>query len=252
MANKVTTNSSDEIKIGDLLKSAWDQMSKNVNLWVQLALIYAIPSVILMLIIGLVFGDGSKIFDVSSGSISGFGVASLGAAGLGILIVSVFQWIVLSIFIISAVNVAQGKKISDYKAAIEISKPKIWRVIGVSFLVAIIVTLGLIALIIPGIIAAFLLAFSVMIVADTDKSIGESFSLSTDYAKKFYVSMLIFGLVIVGITIGVGIVSAIFGVLPGVLSYGFTTVIDAGLQIFSVLAGAMFYVEVKKRFKSAK
>lgn len=76
-----------------------------------------------------------------------------------------------------------------------------WRVLGASILVGIIVVLGFIALIIPGIYFGLRFMFTVPLIIDKNLDIGEAMKQSTELTRGIKGSLFLFVLVMIGVMI---------------------------------------------------
>ncbi len=132
------------------------------------------------------------------------------------------QWSILSVFLSTwmtcgttalVLSYQQGKKLplSDLFTQFRY----FWRVLGATLLVGIIVGIGLVLLIVPGIYFALRFAFVVQLIVDRNLGISEAMSESTRLTKGKKLPLFGFGLTMLGIMIlgaivfGVGVFVAL-------------------------------------------
>jgi len=241
------TKSTPDISISDVLSKAWEIFNKYLPSWAGLALLYIVPSVLFALVLG-------RIFDVDESNIANLGTEDvfsvLGGALLVTLVVSIYQLVISAVFIRVYIKAASGTKLTGFKQAFDLGKKDVGPIIVAMLVVGLIVALGAVFLVVPGVIAAFLLAATVYIVADTNKSLGEAMRLSVNYAKQFFVPILLLFLVFIGISLAAGIITGIFSSLPSEIYSIINNTVSGAIQIYGGIAAAVLYLEIKKRYKA--
>lgn len=239
-----TQHKTKEISLSDVFSKAWELFNKNLSVWVGVGLVVVIPSVILGLIL-------STLLDVDATSFVAADFTNTAAVAGGVLItglvVALYQIILSAILVTVYIKSALGAKLVSVGQTLGLGKEQLAKVLVAMIVCGIIIGIGLLILIVPGIVALFLLAFTPYVVADTDKSLGEAISQSVEYAKEYFVQMFLIGLVFLGVSILISIVVGMFSGLPDVLYTLVSTAVSTAFQIYIGLAGAVFYLEVKKR-----
>lgn len=243
---KNSTQMSDDISIGTILSKAWELLSEGRQIWAQFALIIAIPTVLIAYLLG-------KIFDIDGLNTLAFDPSTLskvaGGAAVIALVAGIYSLVISALLVQVSVNNAKGTKLKDLKSTIEIGKDKLGMIMLTILVVGLIIGIGSVFLVIPGIIAAFLLGLSIYIIAETELTLSEAFKLSFKYASTYYIQMVLLALVLIGLSIGLSIALSIFSVLPSLLEVLVTSTFQAVLQIYGMLTAAVLYLEIKKRFK---
>jgi hypothetical protein len=231
----------DDISVKEVYSKAWDLTKKYSNVWTGLALVYILPVIIL----SLIFRVNNSSFSTTDGQL----VESAGLAMIGVVAIAIYQLVVIAVFIKATIEAANGKDLKDVKQAYEIGKTTAGPVIIATFAVAAVVAAGLLLLIVPGIIAAFLLFLTVYIVADKKVSIYDAMKLSAEHAKQQVGTIFKYVALAILISLVGGMVASIFGGF-GILSNMIETTINAITQIFISISGAVLYVEIMKRHKT--
>lgn len=126
----------------------------------------------------------------------------------------------------------QGKKVTawdNYTMALK----KFWVFLGVTVLIILIVGVGMILLVLPGLVAAIFLAYSCYLVAAENLSVGNAITRSFELAKKSWVVILV-------VMILLGLISMVLSWIP------FLNIIIAPLfGIFGTMVIASLYKRVK-------
>ncbi len=235
-----------DISVSDTLSKGWALLSENLSTWAALALIIILPSVILTVALNSIL----DVEDIAANAENVGDVAGvLGGSLVVVLVVAIYQVIMYAILFSVYIKVAAGTKLEGVSQALSLGTPKAGKVILASIVVGVLVALGFVLLIIPGIIALFLLAATVYIVADTDLTIGQAISLSIEYAKQFFVQIFLLGLALFAISIVAGIIVGLFGDPQGIAYAAVSTTVNTAIQIFGGLSVAVLYLEMKKRYK---
>lgn len=244
--NQIAPESAD-ISISDVLSRGWALLNEYMKTWAGLALVVILPTVAIYAIFNALI-EPKDVAD-SANDLGDFGVLA-GGALITVVIVSIYQLIISAILFSVYIKVAGGQKLEGVSQALSLGTAKAGKVIVASIVVGVIIGFGFVLLIIPGIIAIFLLAATVYIVADTELSLSEAMSLSVQYAKQFFVQILLLGLVLFIISIAVAVVTSLFNGLPYILFTLIDTTTMIALQVFGGISAAVLYLEMKKRYKA--
>lgn len=199
-----------------LFKPSWEGVQLNI---VTIILVFLVPTLVLLVlgfIISLLIPSGGR---------------AVGLAVLFVIGALIYAGAVGPALILTQLKSGRMEKVS-YDQAFECSK-KFWaRYIGLSIVVGLVVSVGLILLIVPGIIFIRRYFLSQFTMIDQDLSIGESMRASNELSKGR--AMAVFG--VIGVDILIGIPSAI----PVVGSF-----ITFILQIGYFCAPAIRYEQLK-------
>lgn len=150
----------------------WRKFTENVGPILIGVLIVLVVTIVVNILAGIVSGGGGSPFgpDAMEFSVAGF-LANLVSTGVSVVLSAVFAR--------AALDVVDGRPF-DFMGAF--GRLNFVNVLIASFLVAVIVTIGFILLVIPGLIALFLTYFTTLFVVDDDaespvKAIGDSVKL---------------------------------------------------------------------------
>jgi hypothetical protein len=160
---------------------------------------------------------------------SNFGLASGGelAAVLGLGLIFFLVLVALSIFlyamsVVLQVRASKGQR-PNFNELVEGGKKYWLRIIGLSILSGIIVVVGLILLIIPGIIAIGRIAMAPFHMVDKDLGVMDSLKASNEMGKKhagavWAAILLFFGIsIIIGIISGIPYIGALIGAVGAIV-----------------------------------
>ncbi|WCB36715.1 hypothetical protein [Gordonia polyisoprenivorans] len=185
------TGAPQQVNVGEALSWAWAQFKANPGPMI-------VPGLIMFLIGGVMVGVYFAIIALSTSTTTetidnGYGgtysynvqTSSLGAGGLllGIVLyVVVFVAIMYlsASMITGALRVADGQPVS---VATFLKPDRFGPVVGTAIVVGLITAVGLVLCIIPGLIAIFLLQFSIFFVIDKKLGLGAAMSASTNLSR---------------------------------------------------------------------
>lgn len=242
----------------DIIKEAWGVFAKKFNMLWLLALLTALPSILQAL-----FTDQSKFdkrrSDVEVSSWDSFSSYFEGVTGLSIGEALIGAVIFLTLYTIYQVFLegALVKNVMDMlrhntaitwqsikSAGKTYFKPLFWA----SVAVVAIVIVGAVFFILPGIIAAFLLAFTPYFVVDhhlgTKEAMKRSYHLAKDNAGEVLVLALLIFAIVIGSTI---VVQALISPLPDKLSGVVEAAYSAVIGIFGTIAFTRLYLSLTGR-----
>jgi uncharacterized membrane protein len=203
--NSIGTPAALEPGVGSSYGNGWRQ------LW---------PHFLPLFLIGLIYFVLSSVIQVPSLMINGLLGSNETALVVASLILGVFSFFYSIFFIMplgygenfAYLKAARGEKV-EVQDMFAVFK-NYWNALGASLLVSIIVGIGLILLIVPGIIFACKLAFVPYLVVDKKMNVGKaidtSWRMTNGYAGKvFLIGLLAIPIVIAGfICLGVGVIIA--------------------------------------------
>jgi hypothetical protein len=163
--------------------------------------------------------------------------SATGISGLVLIgIALIWSTLVFPAIIVGTLRAAQGKTF-DPIHALGGSWHYFWRVIGLVLLTGLIVELGLILFIIPGVIALRMLLLAPYYLVDRDLSIIQAMKLSADQSKP--AALPIYGVISVLLWIVVG--GAILGVVPIV-----GVILSLSVSYLFIFGPALRYVELRR------
>ncbi len=203
------------------LTPSFELLKPSTNIIRDNLLIYFVLAVLPSLILGFQFAR--------------FGTNASIILSSGIIIISIISLLLYPPLIYTYLHTAKGKKVELSESIIE-SYKHFWPLIGVTILSGMIILLGLLLFIVPGIIMLrrYMLApFYVM-----DRNLGITEAMTTSAAESKQYSGPVYGI------LGVNLVFAIIGVVP-VLGQ----IIASILQILYSVAPAIRYLEIKEAVK---
>lgn len=177
-----------KIEIGAALRFGWDKVKGNFWFFLGITLIYLILTSV-----------PSYEQEISENSTLILNV-------LGYLITA---WLTAGMLKIGF-QVYDGKK-PEFKTLFNQLK-YFWRVLGAQVLVGLMVVVGLIFLIVPGVYFALRYQFVPNLIVDKDITIMEAFRQSSEITKGVKLKLLLFNLALLGVIL-VGLIALIFGVL---------------------------------------
>lgn len=151
---------------------------------------------------------------------------------LALLIYGAFIYLAMASVVLQ-VRAAQGGKNLSPLAILGETKRFFWRLLGLSIAVAVVVSLGFLFLIVPGIIFLHWYFYAIFILVAEDCSMGEAFNRSKALVKGH--TLAAWGV------IGVMFVLGLTGIIPLI-----GWLISLVLGLFYVCAPALRYVELKK------
>ena len=228
------------VEASAVLKSGWDFLSKHINKLWPVAILLALPTILSAFSTRNVKKTEFKyenLTDFSSFTESVFGVsaATFGAAILLFLFVS----IIYSAFVYSGSLKLMLKSLRGHTTEFKlgdifrVGRKYLGRFVLLTIAGGVIIFLGFLLLIIPGLIAIFLLSLALHFMVDKDLGVSESLSSSyrTIKSNASSVFMVYLGLILVGLVVSIA-GSILFGA-----NTWFTRVLSAGLDGFVSLYG---------------
>lgn len=196
---------SNTAKVQGIFSKAWSIFKQN---WVVVVGLVSIPLLVDILLLSTVFEEVREWGNNSAAYESITEIEVPPNFGLYVII-SYILGIILSGALITALLQIMRKKQITIGQALNAGLERFWDVFSVSLVIILIVIAGLIALVVPGIIAGFFLMFAVH--ARIDKNLTVSQSLKLSYAKvsNNWIQMLLIILGFIGITVAVDVLNRI-------------------------------------------
>lgn len=214
-----------------LISKSWEAVQRNIVVFGILFIPTAIST-----ILGLVSNKGSeKSYTAAFNSIGNGSTASLagfvgGIAAVGLLFFAVGV-VVQALSVVAQLRASEGKTVSFGQVWDE-GKSYIFRILGLSIVTGLLIVLGFICLIVPGVIALRRYFLAPYLLVDKNLGIGEAMKQSAAISKPF--SGSIYGV------IGVTILLSLTGIIPVVGS------------IIGALAGVVYSVAPALRYQELK
>jgi uncharacterized membrane protein len=241
---------------GTVLRSSWEFFRKHINWLWQVGLLLALPSIVQSLIANprteLSEEDLEGITSLGelTENVFGFSLASLG------LLVAV--WLVL-LLIYNAIAYGGGiaallknlrgtdSEAVGFSSLLAQGTTHFRSVFVASIAVFALVAVGMVAFIVPGIIAAFLLAFTVHYVVDKNLTTGEAMKASYHSVKNNvgFVLMTVLGLFLANFLVTLG-ASIVFAPFDGRLLALLNGLLGAALAAFSLVVLTRLYLAIEK------
>ncbi|HMT04025.1 MAG TPA: YciC family protein [Solirubrobacterales bacterium] len=223
------------LDIGGVFEATGDYYKRAFGTFWIVALVLLIPSAILQVILG----NG-------------------GLGGLLSFIVQIVATAWLAGAVIRIVQDIHGDGQVDYSIGELLGSvwPRLLAIIGLQILLAIIIGIGLFLLIIPGVILALILVVSLPALIVEDAGVFDSMSRSADLTKDNRMRILGVGILMILILIGIGIIAgllsaitpvlgAIVGLVLGILLYPYISMLTAVLyfRLVELKEGGVVAVE---------
>jgi hypothetical protein len=239
-----------KVDTGSLVTSSWEFFSKNISKLWQVALLLALPGVISPFLSNpdpvINKEDLSGVTDLSGFTEAAFGV-SVATAGFFLLV-----WLVISIVYTAVVY---GGSISAVLAGVRghltgLTFSGVWNagwkkfgsVILLGIVAGITIGIGFILLIIPGLIAAFLLSFSPFFLIDKGQGVSASMSSSYNLVKNNVGTVFVVGLVLFLISFGVSLVAGLVLSSGNDVTQSLSALGGGFLSVFTLVAASKLYL----------
>jgi hypothetical protein len=242
-------------RLGEILSSAFNIYKANASQLILIVAVVVVPlSLISAVFSGVVFAPdkvqvtntgGQVVFDYAG---RGLGVALLaGAIGafIAVLISAVLQAAILR----AAAQATIGDPV-DVEASYRYGLKRLWSVILVSILVGLVVAVGFILLVIPGIIFLVFLSVSIPVLIVEGRRGTEAMGRSWNLVKGNFWHA--FGVIVVAALI-VGIISGIIGAIGGdnwAVRWIFTAIAQILTVPFASLVSVLLYLDLRARGES--
>jgi hypothetical protein len=242
-------------RLGEILSAAFNIYKANASQLILIVAVVVVPlSLISAVFSGVVFAPdkvrvtntgGQVVFDYTG---RGLGVALLAgaiAALIAVLISAVLQAAILR----AAAQATIGDPV-DVEASYRYGLKRLWSVILVSILVGLVVAVGFILLVIPGIIFLVFLSVSIPVLIVEGRRGTEAMGRSWNLVKGNFWHA--FGVIVVAALI-VGIISGIIGAIGGhnwAVRWIFTAIAQILTVPFASLVSVLLYLDLRARSES--
>ena len=170
------------------IKESWQAVQLNLTTFVILALVPAVLAILVMIV---------ALIPAISGTDAGT-ASAIFLAVIGLFVVFVIALIIAPAITLTQLDSVVGKK-REAKDAFEDGKKFVLRYIALGILCAIVITIGLILFIVPGILAIFFLSLAPYILIDKNLSAIDAMKHSYELTQEYWKPVL--GLVIVNIAV---------------------------------------------------
>jgi hypothetical protein len=237
--------------LGDILSAAFDVYKVNASKLITIVAVVVVPlSFISHLFTGVVFKPttetvtiaGQTISTTSTRSFGTFILASLIAAAIAVIISAALQ----AALVRGAALATVGEPI-DVEASYQYGFRRFGSVFWISLLVGIIVAIGFILLIVPGIIFLTMLAVAIPALIVENRRGTDALSRSWNLVKGHFWHVL--GTIVVAAII-TGVIGSIFGLLGGsnwFLQWIFGSIGTIITAPYSALVAILLYVDLRAR-----
>ncbi len=234
--------------VSDLLKGSWEQYKKHFNTLVPIMLVAGVGMYLQCLFLYL--GSNDSV-GVKVGNMAGRGMEVDGTFGILALVAAIIYLIGMIWGIAAIVNrvnkLDQPKTLGQSFAA---AKPFIWPMIITGIMAGILTLIGFILVIIPGIIVAVWLSFSMYIVVVEGKSGADALKASKSYVEGYW--WPVFGrLIVIGLI--VGIIAVIAGNIgQALLGYKLGTLVQNIVSLILTPLAVLYQYALYMNVKSVK
>jgi hypothetical protein len=242
-------------RLGEILTAAFNIYKANASQLILIVAVVVVPlSLISAVFSGVVFAPdkvqvtntgGQVVFDYAG---RGLGVALL-AGAIGALIAVLISAVLQAAILRAAAQATIGDPV-DVEASYRYGLKRLWSVILVSILVGLVVAVGFILLVIPGIIFLVFLSVSIPVLIVEGRRGTEAMGRSWNLVKGNFWHA--FGVIVVAALI-VGIISGIIGAIGGdnwAVRWIFTAIAQILTVPFASLVSVLLYLDLRARSES--
>lgn len=178
---------SGQISVGDAISYSWKKFSENALVWVGIALVAGLISIVIQLIFG-----NSLTVDASGE----FSFSVLGT--IGFFVSTIVGYLINAAFIRGALHEVDGNK-PAFASFFQFTN--VAAIVIASIIIGIASTIGLVLFIIPGLAVVFLTWFTLQFVIDQDQEPIDAIKSSFNLVKNNAGPLLLLALAFVGINI---------------------------------------------------
>jgi hypothetical protein len=241
--------------LGEILSAAFNIYKANASQLILIVAVVVVPlSLVSALFSGVVFAPdkvrvtnagGVVVFDYAG---RGLGVVLL-AGAIGALIAVLISAVLQAAILRAAAQATIGDAV-DVEASYRYGLKRLWSVILVSILVGLVVAVGFILLVIPGIIFLVFLSVSIPVLIVEGRRGTEAMGRSWNLVKGNFWHA--FGVIVVAALI-VGIISGIIGAIGGdnwAVRWIFTAIAQILTVPFASLVSVLLYLDLRARSES--
>jgi hypothetical protein len=241
--------------LGEILSAAFNIYKANASQLILIVAVVVVPlSLVSALFSGVVFAPdkvrvtnagGVVVFDYAG---RGLGVALL-AGAIGALIAVLISAVLQAAILRAAAQATIGDPV-DVEASYRYGLKRLWSVILVSILVGLVVAVGFILLVIPGIIFLVFLSVSIPVLIVEGRRGTQAMGRSWNLVKGNFWHA--FAVIVVAALI-VGIISGIIGAIGGdnwAVRWIFTAIAQILTVPFASLVSVLLYLDLRARSES--
>jgi hypothetical protein len=241
--------------LGEILSAAFNIYKANASQLILIVAVVVVPlSLVSAVFSGVVFAPdrvkvtntgGVVVFDYAG---RGLGVALL-AGAIGTLIAVLISAVLQAAILRAAAQATIGDPV-DVEASYRYGLKRLWSVILVSILVGLVVAVGFILLVIPGIIFLVFLSVAIPVLIVEGRRGTEAMGRSWNLVKGNFWHA--FGVIVVAALI-VGIISGIIGAIGGdnwAVRWIFTAIAQILTVPFASLVSVLLYLDLRARSES--
>jgi hypothetical protein len=242
-------------RLGEILSAAFNIYKANASQLILIVAVVVVPlSLVSAVFSGVVFAPdkvrvtnagGVVVFDYAG---RGLGVALL-AGAIGALIAVLISAVLQAAILRAAAQATIGDPV-DVEASYRYGLKRLWSVILVSILVGLVVAVGFILLVIPGIIFLVFLSVAIPVLIVEGRRGTEAMGRSWNLVKGNFWHA--FGVIVVAALI-VGIISGIIGAIGGdnwAVRWIFTAIAQILTVPFASLVSVLLYLDLRARSES--
>lgn len=224
-AKELKTDDFFDIVVGifKMIKESWEAVKLNLLTFILIGLV---PLALVAIAIPLV------ILPLVAGTTTGSAVAFIFAMLMLVLIFLVALLFLPAITLTQLASV-RGKKIT-FSQALEQSKKYVLRFFGLIILSLLVVGVGLLLFVIPGLLAIFFLSFAAYVLIDKDTSIVDAMKGSYELVKEYWLAVV--GVIIVNVAISLPNYVPVIG-----------WIVTLGLTVAYFCLSALVYVKITGR-----
>ena len=228
------------MSISAILKESLQVVKKNPILFIPMLALTIITSILSLIFLGSMIptiGGMAEGPASSSEALTAAGTA-LGGIFLVLVISSILGLIAHGMTVAMADEAAREEKTS-LKSGYTKTKERLVTIIISAVVVGVLVSVGFILLILPGIIAAFLLMFTFIAVMLDSQNAFRAVGKSVRVVTRNFGSVFVLFLVLLAIAVLVGIINVIVGLIPilgAIIAILLSAVYTAYVSVFLVLA----------------
>ena len=208
-----------------LIKKSWEAVRLNL---VTFILVYLAPIIFISAAVTVAL----PFFFAGNDGATGAGIVLLIIAVTGLIVLSIMLAIASIIVQLASVR---GKKIS-FSEAVNQALPYFWRLVGLTILSILVIGLGFLLFIIPGVLAMFFLLLASYVLIDQKIGIVDAMRKSYEITKAHW--KVVGALIIVQFVIGLPAVVPVFG-----------TIISMALAIAYFCLPAIIYLRIAGKGK---
>jgi hypothetical protein len=232
----------EKIDIGRVIQRGFKTLGNQIGVLLPLALLLVgLPGVIMYLLLGESAGANATPDEALA-------VFTSPIFWLGMLVSIITGFLLQASVVRAAIKDLKGEKV-DIQSNLMVAIGLLLPMIGLSLLVGLIVGIGMLFLLIPGIIAYIVLIVSVPVLVEERKGVVESMKRSAELTKGSRWSIFLLGLLMLVILM---VVAMVFGFVIGLVSFGsallggiLNAVLSSIFGLISAVVLASLYVELR-------